>query len=271
MHRHIARLPPPPARISPDVPRSVSDIIMKLLAKSPDDRFQSAYGLRMDLAECLAQLEAASAIEPFALGRHDYVDALRIPQKGLRPRGGALAVLEGAWRRVSQGANELLLVPGHAGIGKSLLAGEIQKSIAQGKAAHRRWQVRPDQPDRPVRGRGACLPGARPSPLGPSPRRRSRHGRRGSRAPSGMNGQHLVDLIPELELLLGPQPGVEPLGPTETEAQTRLHLAFQKSAAPSPPRSTPSSSSSTTCNGRIRLRSSSWRCSSTASEIKHSS
>ncbi|WP_437741117.1 AAA family ATPase [Sorangium sp. So ce1504] len=224
VHCHIARLPPPPARVSPDVPRSVSDIIMKLLAKSPDDRYQGAYGLRMDLAECLTQLEAASAIEPFALGRHDYVDALRIPQKAYG-REAELAVLEGAWRRVSQGASELLLVSGHAGIGKSLLVGEIQKSIAQGKGyivAGKFDQLNRTVPYAAVAHVFRELVRA----LLTEPAEALALWKERIANAVGQNGQHLVDLIPELELLLGPQPGVEPLGPTE--AQARFHLAFRK-------------------------------------------
>ncbi|WP_437972119.1 AAA family ATPase [Sorangium sp. So ce260] len=224
VHCHIARLPPPPAQISPDVPRPLSDIIMKLLAKSPDDRFQGAYGLRMDLVECLTRLEATSRIEPFELGRHDYVDALRIPQK-VYGREAELAVLEGAWRRISQGASELLLVSGHAGIGKSLLVGEIQRSVAQGKGyivAGKFDQINRTVPYAAV----AHVFGELVRALLTEPAEALALWTEKIATAVGQNGRLLIDLIPELELVLGPQPDVKPLGPTE--AQARFHLAFQK-------------------------------------------
>ncbi|WP_438002273.1 AAA family ATPase [Sorangium sp. So ce185] len=224
VHCHIARLPPPPAQISPDVPRPVSDIIMKLLAKSPDDRYQSAYGLRMDLAACLAQLDAGPRIEPFELARHDYVDELRIPQK-IYGREAELAVLEGAWRRIQKGARELLLVSGHAGIGKSLLVGEIQKSVAQGKGyvvAGKFDQINRTVPYAAVAHVFRELVRA----LLTEPAEALGLWTEKIATAVGQNAPLLIDLIPELELILGPQPGVDPLGPTE--AQARFHLAFMK-------------------------------------------
>lgn len=223
VHCHIARLPPPPAQISHDVPRAVSDIVMKLLAKSPDDRYQGAYGLKMDLVECLEQLEATSTIKPFELGRHDYVDALRIPQK-LYGREAELAALEGAWKRVCQGSSELLLVSGNAGIGKSLLVGEIQKSIAQGRGyvvAGKFDQINRTVPYAAV----AHVFGELVRALLTEPAQALALWKKRIGAAVGQNGQLLTDFIPELELILGPQPDVEPLGPTESQA--RFHLVFQ--------------------------------------------
>ena len=231
MHCHIARLPPPPARGRRPTYRAPSlDIVMKLLAKSPDDRYQGAYGLRMDLAECLAQLEAASAIEPFPLGRHDYVR--RAPDSRRRLYGREAELARPRRRVAARQPGRERAAPGvrlrrHRQVGPRRT--RSQKSVAQGKGLLRRRQVRPDQPDRPLRGRGARLPGARPSPLD-----RARGGARAveERIASavGQNGQLLIDLIPELELLLGPQParpaarpdrGAGPLPPRVPEVLRR--------------------------------------------------
>jgi predicted ATPase/GAF domain-containing protein/tRNA A-37 threonylcarbamoyl transferase component Bud32 len=223
VHSHIARIPQAPHQISPDVPRAVSDIVMKLLAKSPDERYQSAYGLKMDLIECLTQLETTGNCEPFQLGRHDYAGELRIPQK-LYGREAELALLEEAWRRTSQGASELLLVSGYAGVGKSLLVNEIHKAIAQSKGyfvTGKFDQLNRTTPHAAVAHafreliRTLLTESATALDLWKNK----------IEAAVGLNGQILIDLIPELALIIGPQPSVPPLGPAE--AQNRFHLTFQ--------------------------------------------
>jgi len=81
IHSHIARVPIQPAEINGDIPLPISDIILKLLAKNAEDRYQSARGLQADLRHCLDQLQATDQVEPFDLGRDDFIDRLQIPQK----------------------------------------------------------------------------------------------------------------------------------------------------------------------------------------------
>jgi serine/threonine protein kinase len=111
VHSHIAKLPPPPHASSPDLPLAVSAIVLKLLAKNAEDRYQSAHGIVADLSECLRQWEAGQRIEPFVLGLSDRSDKLSIPQK-LYGREQEIAGLLAAFERVGDGASELLLVVG---------------------------------------------------------------------------------------------------------------------------------------------------------------
>jgi serine/threonine protein kinase len=126
VHSHIARVPNAPCDLDSRVPRIVSDIVMKLLSKGPEDRYQSARGLEADLAECLRQHENGGFIEPFPLGRHDFSSELRIQQK-LYGRDTEIATLFTAFERASQGTVELFLISGHSGIGKSALVNEIHR------------------------------------------------------------------------------------------------------------------------------------------------
>ncbi len=118
IHSHIARKPAPPSERAPDLPAPVSDIVMKLLAKAAEDRYQTARGLKADLDECLRQLDAHATVDPFPLGRDDISGELHIPQK-LYGRAAELAELEAAFDRACLGPTEVLLVAGYSGVGKS--------------------------------------------------------------------------------------------------------------------------------------------------------
>jgi predicted ATPase/signal transduction histidine kinase len=223
VHSHIARIPRPPHELSEAVPRAVSNVVMKLLAKAAEARYQGAYGLKADLEECLRQLEQTGHIVEFPLGRFDKANELRIAQN-LYGRKAELSALLSAFDRVSRGAAELLLVSGYSGVGKSALVNEIHKSIAArgghfatGKfdqfnrtvpyasIAHAIRElichILTERAEQLARWRGELL------------------------AAVGGNGQLLIDIIPELEIVIGPQPNVPALAPTE--AQNRFHLVFQ--------------------------------------------
>jgi predicted ATPase/signal transduction histidine kinase len=131
IHCHVAREPPSPAKLAPDVPETVSRIVLRLLAKMADERYQSAKGLRHDLERCLAQWKASGRVDPFALGERDVVDRLRIPQK-LYGRDRERAAVLAAFERVSSpGEPQLLLVSGASGVGKSSLVHELLRPLAR--------------------------------------------------------------------------------------------------------------------------------------------
>jgi serine/threonine protein kinase len=130
VHSHIARVPTPPHERNPRVPAAVSAIVMKLLAKTAEDRYQQARGLAADLDECLAQLNDKKTVAPFPLGRRDISDRLQIPQK-LYGREAETQALLSVFERVAHGRAELLLVKGGAGVGKSALVHEVHKAIAR--------------------------------------------------------------------------------------------------------------------------------------------
>ena len=223
VHSHIARIPPPPREVAPSVPTIVSDIVVRLLAKAAEDRYQSAHGLKVDLEACLEALRQDGSIAPFPLGRKDRRDELRISQK-LYGREAELARIVGAIQRVGRGAAELLLIAGDAGVGKSALVNEIPRSLGRTRGHF-------------ITGRFDPLDRGIPyAPVAHAFRELARHlltenaealarwKARLERA-LGPNGQLLVDIIPELELILGPQPVVPDLAPAES--QNRFNLVFQ--------------------------------------------
>ena len=129
VHCHIARKPVPPGERLESVPAPVSAIIMKLLAKTPEDRYQTAGGVERDLRRCLAEWEASRRIDDFRLGQHDTPDRLLIPEK-LYGRDREIATLLSCFDRVVKtGVPELVLVSGYSGIGKSSVVNELHKVL----------------------------------------------------------------------------------------------------------------------------------------------
>ncbi|OUD12255.1 ATP-binding protein [Thioflexithrix psekupsensis] len=130
IHCHIARIPPEPYILHSDIPRPVSDIIMKLMSKNAEERYQSAEGLRFDLQICLRAYKKHGTIEPFRLARQDIVDKFRLPQK-LYGRTAELTTLLDTFDYVCQGSKSALLVCGDSGLGKTTLVQQLQKPVMQ--------------------------------------------------------------------------------------------------------------------------------------------
>src|SRR4030081_1379021 len=129
VHCHIARKPVAPSERSENVPAPVSQIIMKLLAKTAEERYQTAAGLESDLRHCLAEWERQGRIDPFAFGEHDAPDRLLIPEK-LYGRAREVDTLLASFDRiVKSGAPELVLVSGYSGIGKSSVVNELHRVL----------------------------------------------------------------------------------------------------------------------------------------------
>lgn len=132
VHFHIAVVPDPPHLIDPSIPEVVSAIIMKLLAKTAEDRYQSTYGLLNDLKTCLNQLKATRSVPLFPLASHDVFNHFQISEK-LYGRENEIHTLMNVYDRAVKGSVELMLVAGYSGIGKSALINEIQKPIIEKK------------------------------------------------------------------------------------------------------------------------------------------
>ncbi len=129
VHCHIAKIPTPPHLVNPEIPQVVSEIVMKLLAKNAEDRYQSALGLKYDLELCLTQL-LSTATPNFIVGAQDLSGQLLIPQK-LYGREQEVESLLAAFERVATPPLEIVLVSGYSGIGKSSLVNEINKPIVE--------------------------------------------------------------------------------------------------------------------------------------------
>ncbi|NJL34770.1 MAG: hypothetical protein HC893_14105 [Chloroflexaceae bacterium] len=111
VHSHIARPPVPPHVVNPAIPVPLSEIVLKLLAKDADARYQSAYGLQADLEHCLRELTTTGTIAPFLIGQHDIADHFALPQK-LYGRETELATLLDSFVHAAAGERSLLLVAG---------------------------------------------------------------------------------------------------------------------------------------------------------------
>lgn len=212
VHSHIAKKPLPPGRLNPAIPETLGNIVLKLLAKNAEDRYQSLEGLLSDIERCQAGLAQTGVIEPFPLAQNDVCDRLQISQK-LYGRNYEYRRLLNAFKRVATGGAELLLVSGYAGIGKSSLVNEIHKPVvAQGGYF---ISGKFDQFKRtiPYSAFNQAFRELMRQILTESESRISEWRAKLLKA-LGPNGQLIIDAIPELEFIIGKQLPVPLLGAT---------------------------------------------------------
>ncbi len=224
VHSHLARNPVRVHELAPDVPEAVCDIVGKLMAKMPEDRYQSARGCAHDLRACQGHLEAHGHVQRFVLGEHDVVARFRIPSH-LYGRRHEQAALRSAAERVRAGARELVLVAGPPGIGKSALVEQLAAPSTRGHAYFIEGKFDQYQRNVPYSALASAFGGLVGQLLTERENLLARW-RQALRAALEPNAQVLVNIIPDLAFLLGPQPPVARLGPTETE--NRFHLGFQR-------------------------------------------
>ncbi len=224
IHNHLAKRPEPPNHLRPDTPQPISDIIMKLLRKGAADRYQSALGLRADLDACQQQLQRNGRISVFDLGRHDFNDHLQLPQT-LYGRETEVQMLLGALERVCQGCTELILVSGYAGVGKSALVQELHTAITRQRGYYISGKFDQLQRRLPYAALGDAFRTLVLQVL-TEPDDRLQQWREQLCEALGNDGQVLIDLIPEVELIVGPQPPLEALPPTQ--AQNRFNRALSR-------------------------------------------
>jgi predicted ATPase/signal transduction histidine kinase/tRNA A-37 threonylcarbamoyl transferase component Bud32 len=220
---HVARVPAPLSQVVPEIPETVARIVTKLLAKAAEDRYQTASGLHHDLRRCLEGWRQLGRIDPFPLGERDVPDRLQIPQK-LYGRDQEIAALLAAFERVADtGFPELVLVSGYSGIGKSTLVHELEKPTVRRKGLFIGGKFDQYKRDVPY---STIVQAFRELVLGMllEDEERVADLRERLRAALGINGQLIVDVIPQFELLIGRQPPVPELPPTE--AQNRFRIVF---------------------------------------------
>jgi PAS domain S-box-containing protein len=222
VHCHIARQPMP---LDEKIPAPLSAIIMRLMAKTVEDRYQTCAGLETDLQRCLGEWETQGHIDAFPLGTQDVPDRLLIPEK-LYGREREVNVLLAAFDRVVvHGTTELVLVSGYSGVGKSSVVNELHKVLVPPRglfAAGKFDQYKRDIPYATLTEAFQTLvrqilvkSEAEVDPW------------RGALAEAvGPNGQLIVNLIPEVEFIIGKQPPVPDLPPRD--AQNRFQLVFRR-------------------------------------------
>src|SRR6266849_3975110 len=213
VHCHIARQPTPPGdRVA--VPEPLSAIVMKLLAKNAEERYQTASGLEADLRRCLAEWQSCGRIDVFPLGAHDLSDRLLIPEKLYGREHEIDALLAAFDRVVAQGTPELVLVSGYSGVGKSSVVNELHKALVPPRGLFASGKFDQYKRDNPYATLGQAFQSLVRSLLTQSEEELGRW-RDSIIDALGPNGQLMVNLVPELELVIGKQQPVAVLPPQD--------------------------------------------------------
>ncbi|MBD2128120.1 trifunctional serine/threonine-protein kinase/ATP-binding protein/sensor histidine kinase [Microcoleus sp. ZQ-A2] len=241
VHCHIAKVPISPHEVNTEIPLPVSNIVMKLMAKTAEERYQSAFGIKADLELCLTQLKSDGKIVEFPLAQSDISDKFQIPQK-LYGREAEVETLLAAFERVAEGTNanplkgaatqtksaggggiEMMLVAGYSGIGKSALVAEVHKPMTEKRGYFISGKFDQFQRNIPYSAVVSAFDGLMQQLLTES-EAKLHEWREKILTAVGCNGQIIIDVIPEVELIIGKQQAVPELG--TTESQNRFNLVF---------------------------------------------
>jgi predicted ATPase/signal transduction histidine kinase len=255
VHCHIARIPTPPIELVPSIPLMVNDIVMKLMAKTAEERYQTAFGLRYDLETCWQQYSEKGSISQFPLGQRDISEHFVIPEK-LYGREAEVATLLAAFDRVANSSqcsvlsseledkpqnglrpasltklktqnsrSELMLVAGFSGIGKTAVVNEVHKPIVRQRGYFIKGKFDQFKRDIPFSAWVQAFQNLMRQLLTETTAEVS-NWKAGILAALGQQGKVIIDVIPELELLIGKQPAVPEL--EGSAAQNRFNLLFGK-------------------------------------------
>jgi predicted ATPase/signal transduction histidine kinase/CheY-like chemotaxis protein len=228
IHAHCAGKPPS-LNENYQIPNNISDIVIKLLAKSADDRYQSAAGIKYDLEQCFEQLKSFSGRKKshdFILASHDFPERFVLPEK-LYGREKEIQFFQNELLRIKRGQPGMILVSGPPGIGKSFLINEIYKSLGRQKGRGYFVSGKFDQFRRntPYRAIIHAFSGLIKQILSESDTKLAAWKSK-ILAKTGSSGQVLIDVIPAIELIIGKQPDVPTLSPTES--RNRFNLLFKE-------------------------------------------
>ena len=231
VHCHIAQQPVPPDELvetlnlkSEPIPKAVSDIVMKLLLKTPEERYQSAWGIKADLEFCLDRLQRFGQVSRFSLATQDIGDRFHIPEK-LYGRDKQVTLLLTAFEQVSQGSTEMVMVSGYSGIGKSALVNEVHKPMLRQRGYFIGGKFDQLKRDIPYGAIAQALSDLIRQLLSES-EAALQTWKEQLLEVLEPDARVIVDVIPELEQIIGKQQPVEELG--ATEAQNRFNLFFQR-------------------------------------------
>jgi PAS domain S-box-containing protein len=228
IHCHIARQAEPPHERTTGIPKVLSSLVMRLLAKAADDRYQTCAGVEADLQRCLLEWQAYGHVENFPLGTRDISDRLLIPEK-LYGRKPEIDTLTAAFTRVvAIGATELVLVSGYSGAGKSSIVNELHKSLVPARGLFASGKFDQYKRDIPYSTLAQAFQSIVNSILAQDETALGRW-RRDILDALGSNGALMTNLVPALEFIIGEQPPVADLSPTET--RERFQTVFRQFVA----------------------------------------
>jgi PAS domain S-box-containing protein len=223
VHCHIARQPVPPNERVAGVPGPLSAIVMKLLAKTAEERYQTASGLEADLRPCVGEWETYGRIDPFPLGTHDPSDRLLIPEKLYGREREIDSLLASFDRVVANGTLELVLVSGYSGVGKSSVVNELHKALVPPRGLFASGKFDQYKRDIPYTTLAQAFQTLVRQILAKSEAEVGQW--RGALEDAvGPNGQLIVNLIPEVEFVIGKQPPVPDLPPQDSQNRFQMVL-----------------------------------------------
>jgi predicted ATPase/serine phosphatase RsbU (regulator of sigma subunit)/tRNA A-37 threonylcarbamoyl transferase component Bud32 len=225
VHCHIAKMPVPICEVNPNVPPIISEIVMKLMAKNAEDRYQSAWGIKADLEKCQENLPGLNAEKGFSfeLAQHDFSEHFQIPEK-LYGRESEINTLLSSFERVAAGKAEIMLVTGYSGIGKSVLVKEIYQSLSEKHGYFISGKFDQFQRNIPYSALVNAFFELVQQLLTENNKQLAVWKKKLLKALEP-NGQVIIDVIPEIEWIIGKQPAIPQLG--LTESQNRFNLVFQ--------------------------------------------
>ncbi len=224
LHAHLANPVPDLTNAYIEIPPVLKEIVNKLMSKNPSDRYQSAIGIQADLERCQASLEKTGKIKSFPLGQQDVFDRLNLSQK-LYGRLEEAQILLAAYDRASQGSVEALMVCGYSGIGKTMLINEVHKPMVKDKGYFISGKFDQLARNTPYTAMTQAFNEIARQILAEPDSRFQKIKKELLDALGGV-AQVIIDLAPEMELILGPQPPLEEIGPNE--AQNRRMIFFKR-------------------------------------------
>lgn len=240
VHCHIAKQPIPPNHVNPEIPLVISEIVMKMMAKAADERYQNAWGIQADLIICQMQLEANGKIQDIIPGEHDISSQFKIPNK-LYGREVEIQTLLTAFKQIAmrgesntqtslstetsmQLTKQVILLVGDFGSGKSSLAAHLCQLVTENRGNFISGNFNKFQSNVPYSAIVIAFHKLIRKILTKS-QKHLKKWRKKILAALGANGQLIIDVIPEVELIIGKQPVLPKLPPTA--AQNRFNLVFQ--------------------------------------------